>query len=169
MLKRRHFLLAGILAVSAAAVPAILARDGQVVVDDKNWQLASVHAMDGTMEVLTDGDTHPPIYQVNVLRPGRGVEDLHLEKPVPPEVLAHGAPLRLRFRARAGSPRTIRATLQDPQSEPWASDIALTADWQEFQLPITPTAPAKGPATIAFQIGGKSGDLAITDIKLERS
>lgn len=169
MLKRRHFLLAGILAVSAAAVPAILARDGQVVIDDKNWTLASVQAMDGTMEVLTDGDTHPPIYQVNVLRPGRGVEDIHLQKPVPAEVLSPSASLHLCFRARAASPRKIRAALQDPQSEPWSHDISLTPDWQEFRLPVKPSAPVQGQAILAFQLGGTSGDLAISEIKLERS
>jgi hypothetical protein len=169
MLKRRHFLLASVLAIGAAAVPAIMARDGQVVVDDKDWALASVNALDGTMEVLTDGDTHPPIYQVNVLRPGRGVEDVHLEKPVPADVLANNQSLCLRFRARAGSPRKIRTALQDPQSESWASDVSLTSDWQEFRLPIKPATTTKGQAIIAFQIGGTSGDLAITDIKLERS
>ena len=169
MLKRRHFLLVSLLAVSAAAVPAILAREGQVVLDDKDWTLSTVNALDGTMEVLTDGDTHPPIYQVNVLRPGQGVEDLHLQKPVPAEVLASNQPLSLRFRARAGNRRKIRTALQDPQTEPWASEVTLTSDWQEFRLPIKPTSSPKGQVIMAFQIGGTSGDVAITDIKLERS
>jgi hypothetical protein len=169
MLKRRHFLLVSLVAVAAAAVPAALVHDGQVVLDDKDWALATLNTLDGTMEVLTDGNSHPPIYQVNVLRPGRGVEDLHLVKPVPSEVLAANPSLVLRFRARAGSQRIIRTALQDPKTEPWAKEVTLTRDWQEFRLPIDQVAHSNGQAVMAFQIGGKSGEVAITDIKLERS
>lgn len=166
MLKKRHFLVVGLLAAVAAATPAFLSREGQIVLDDQGWALASNNELDGTMEVLTDGDSHPPIYQVNVLRPG---ENLHLEKSVPPGVLEASKPLWLRFRARAGAPRKLRTALQDPQNSTWTSEVKLTPDWQEFRLPILPDQPTSGPATLAFQVGGESGEVAITDIKMERS
>ncbi|WP_395138664.1 hypothetical protein [Armatimonas sp.] len=169
MLKRRHFLAVCLLATCAAAVPAILAQSGELLVDDQGWALATTNAMDGTMEVLTDGGSHPPIYEINVLRPGNGVYDLHLEKPVPADVLAANKPFVLRFKARAGRPRKIRTALQDAQAEPWAHEVALTKDWQEFRLPVKTDSIPKSPAVMAFQVGGTSGEVIITDIKLERS
>ena len=169
MLKRRHFLLVGVLAAAMAAVPALLAHDGEVVLDDKNWALAMLNELDGTMEVLTDGDAHPPIYQINVLRPGEGMEDLHLEKPVPSDILQPQEPLSLRFRARSACPRTMRATLQNQDADTWATEVKLTGDWKEFKLPVKPTPQGGGPTVLAFQIGGTSGEIAITDIRLVRS
>jgi hypothetical protein len=169
MLKRRHFFAVCLLATCVAAVPALMARGGETIVDDQGWALSTVNALDGTMEVLTDGNSHPPIYEVNVLRPGRGVYDLHLEKPVPAGVVKTDKPLVFRFKARAAHPRKIRTALQDSQAEPWAKEVALTKDWQEFRLPIKPRSTPTGPAVIAFQLGGTSGEVAITEIKLERS
>lgn len=140
-----------------------------MVLDDQGWALSALNALDGTMEVLTDGNSHPPIYQVNVLRPGDGFESVHLEKPVPQELLSSEKPLTLSFKARAASNRKIRTALQDKQAEPWASEVTLTPDWQEFRLPIKPRQAPAGPAVLAFQIGGKGGDIALTEIKLIRS
>ncbi len=168
MLKKRHFLIAGLFVALIAVMPAILTRDGQIVLDDKGWLLESNNELDGTMDVLTDGDSHPPIYQVNVLRPD---ETIDLEKTVPPGVLEASKPLWLHFRARAAMPRKLRTALQDSQStvnSSWASEVRLTPDWQDFKLPITPEQTAKGPSTLAFQIGGASGEVAITDIKIEQ-
>lgn len=169
MLKRRHFLAVCVLATCAAAVPAILAQGEHTVMDDLGWSLASTNAMDGTMEILTDGGAHPPIYEINVLRPGNGVYDLHLEKPVPAEVMEISKPMWLRFKARSAMPRKIRAALQNPQSEPWASEVKLTSEWKEFRLPFKPAQASQGEAVLAFQVGGKSGEVSITEIKLERS
>jgi hypothetical protein len=169
MLKRRHFVAVCLLATVAAAVPALMAHNKVTVVDDQGWTLASVNDMDGTMDVLTDGGMHPPIYEVNVLRPGTGVFDLHLEKPIPQDVFSAHRPMWLHFKARSAMPRKIRTALQDPQSEPWSSEVKLTSEWKEFRLPFNPATPSPGRAVLAFQLGGTAGEVAITEIKLERS
>ena len=169
MLKRRYFLMAGLVTVCAVAVPIFLTREGQVVLDDTGWALASVNELDGTMDVLTDGDSHPPIYEVNILRPGSGLEDIHLEKVVPAEVLGAHKPLFLRFKARAATPRKIRTTLQDAQADTWSSDVELSREWKEFRLPINISAATAGRSVLAFQIGGVSGEVAITEIRVVQS
>ncbi|WP_309707447.1 hypothetical protein [Armatimonas sp.] len=169
MLKRRYFLMAGVLAVCLVTIPLFLERDGQVVLDDADWALASLNELDGTMEVLTDGNAHPPIYQVNILRPGKGLEDIHLEKLVPAEVLGAQKPLSLRFKARAATPRRIRTTLQSAQSDTWTSDVELSREWQEFRLPIKTSVATTGSSILAFQIGGASGEVAITEIQVVQS
>ena len=161
MFTKRHFLGVGLLAALLAAVPALLAHDNRVVLDDHNWVLTQVNDLDSTLSVLTDGDTHPPIYQVNVLRPSA----IYLERPVPDTVLTKN-PLTLKFRARAETNRKIWATLLEDQVKSWGQEIELTSEWKEYQLTLPLKQPQAGPARLALKVGGRSGEVDITDIKV---
>jgi len=163
MLKRRHFLGVSLLAALIASVPALLAREAKVVLDDRDWLLSQVNELDSTLEVLTDGDTHPPIYQVTVLRPG----EVYLQRRIPSDIVAANKPLLLRFRARAQSPRQIHAAVFGDTATAWTQAVDLTADWKEFRLPISAPLKAANTTYLALEVGSTAGEVAITDLKVE--
>jgi hypothetical protein len=134
------------------------------------WELV-VHTAAGYQATATvDGDAVQGAHAARVEVTASEGTPWRVALSLAPVEILSGTEMTLAFWARADRARTVGLTVQT-NTEPWETHlwldgVALTPEWQEFEL--TRTAVGSDPAAVfRFLLGGETGVVWLDDVRLQ--